>query len=153
MRIFRIYFIVAIILFCGVSVSLFSCLNMSKRPNNTLAIFENDNKIVYLIEINDIIPSELLDNIQTDNDYFINYTLLEGDYPANYIKATFFLHIIPEETYYKFKACLVSFSFFEKNKYVGHAEPNFEWVDAGTSKEKNNINTSIMDYYKINIVK
>jgi hypothetical protein len=144
MKLFSVYFITAIVL-------LFSCSNTKIKPNNTLAVFENDNKIAYLIDINNNIPSELLDNKQTDNDFFINYTLIEGDYPTNYNKITFFLHIIPEESYYKFKTCLIAFSFFEKNKYVGHAEPNFEWVDTGNSNEKNNINTGIMDYYHKNI--
>jgi predicted metalloprotease with PDZ domain len=42
---------------------------------------------------------------------------------------------------------LGALTFHENKKYMGHAEPNGEWVFSGYSADENNNLNKIVDYY------
>ena len=117
-------------------------------PENTLFMYCDNNGIEYYIV--GISEYHGFNKIGID-DYFLYCSVIIGNYPQSYSIKEYILHIIPENNIYRFEIFLNGLAFYEYNDSTGHAEPSGEWDVDGDSKDENNINKSIMEYYIENI--
>jgi hypothetical protein len=119
-------------------------------PANTLATFEIDNSVTYLVYLND--PTQYqYDNdfleIIGNGDYYILYDVIQGNYPQIYSERRYYLHIIPKDNYFRLERRLVSDTAFENKINVEHSEIIYKWIFAGNSNDTSILESRIYEYY------
>ena len=127
----------------------------NQLSENTLAVFEIDNEKNYLINVELINRDKsdfytyIMDNDCLGNgDYFIEYLIVTGNYPKDYSKNGFLLHIIPEDNIYKFESQLMSWNEYENYKEIMicfETDGQFHFV--GYSNDENLLETKVLKYY------
>ncbi|MDR1451810.1 MAG: hypothetical protein LBI57_05730, partial [Helicobacteraceae bacterium] len=79
---------------------------------DTLAIFEDDGVNYYLLGI-DHVPDDQVNEYDIlefsgNGDYFLNLSLMFGNYPKKYHVGTYYLHIIPEASIFRIESLFIT---------------------------------------------
>jgi hypothetical protein len=126
--------------------------NMNKKiPENTLAIFEDTGENYYLLEI-DRVPDDQVNEYDIlefsgNGDYFLNLSLMFGNYPKKYHVGTYYLHIIPESSIFRIESLFITGEEFKNKKQTLSDWGTMEWDFEAYSTDKNNRWVKIFEYY------
>ena len=63
------------------------------------------------------------------------------------IKSSYMLHVIPENERFKLEVLLLSSTFYEGKKEIGHAEPSGKWEFVGSSDDDNCEDAKVLKYF------
>ena len=130
---------------CLATIPLFaSCCAGKKTSENTLAVFEIDGYNYYLQHVeldNEIEPT-------ANDDFYLNYGVISGNYPKDHSETSYILHIIPEDNIYKIESLMTYWSRFANYEDEGICwEPIGEFDFVGYSTDENLLEAKILEYY------
>jgi hypothetical protein len=157
MKMYIIVGIMVLFIILGICVYIYGQENNTKKnlPENTLAVFEINNETVYLLYVrlidrkdSDAIADFIDYHSIGNGDYFIRYSIIKGNYPKTYNEAQRILHIIPQDSIYKFETIEENFYQtinYEEFRYI--IDPLDYFNLAGYSSDKNLLETKIFEYY------
>ena len=149
--------IIVLLIISGICIYVYAKENnMNKKlPESTLAVFEINNETVYLLYVGLIdrndgeYAADMIDeSFKGNGDYFIQYSIIEGNYPKDYIDIGCSLHIIPQNGIYKFESRLETMSEIRNYRDIGlYFETDGQFHLAGYSNDKDLLETRIFEYY------
>jgi len=142
--------IIIFILSIAVIVGLVISCNTQSR---LCVLYKDKDSITYLTFIEYDNQSALLIG---NGDYFLRYGTEIRDKTAisEYIKDSQILHVIPDSNdRFRFEILLLSSTFYEYGKDVGHAEPSGEWCFVGYSDNEDSEAAKVLKYYNEHIKK
>jgi hypothetical protein len=120
------------------AMSFLTIYSMNKEtPENALAVFGN----TYLMNLKYVKSDE------NGDDYYLEYTIITGDYPKWYYKDNCSLHVIPQDS-----VCRLETRLYVSNGYGnGHSHTSAhgtrQYYFKGYSNDENLLEAKILKYY------